>query len=137
MNRLLQNLALYLGVFLPVAVLTGMVVSHVTGTPPSPDWDAGWNPLLWLVFTAPWLLPTIALVPVLYLSVRALIRWQPRWNARLLAVLVSPALFASTWLGLWGADNFTFDLVAPVIVAAVVFGLVLRLPPGAEEPSEA
>ena len=136
MSRLLQNLALHLGVFLPVAVLGCMGVSHLTGTPPSPDWDAGWNPLLWLAFTAPWLLPTLALAPVLYLLVRALIRWQPRWNARPLAVLSAPVLFASTWLGLWGRDNFTLDLVLPVVVGAVAYGLVLRLPPRAGEPSE-
>jgi len=128
--RLLKNVGLFLIVFLPAAALASMLMAGLLRgrLPTSPQWDAGWNPVLWLIMTAPWLLPTVAVVPVLHLLGWVLARRRPHWSGKLTVALASPTLFSAAALGLWGPENFRVDLVAPVVAAGVVYGLVFRLP---------
>lgn len=125
-----KNLGLFLIVFLPVAALASMVMANLPGgrVPSSPQWDIGWNPVLWFIMTAPWLLPTVVVVPVLHMLGLFLVGRRPHWNLRLAVAIASPALFSAAVLGLWGPDNFRVDLVLPVVVSAVVYGLVFRIP---------
>jgi len=127
---LVKNLGLFLIVFLPAAAVASMLMAGLLGdrVPASPQWDAGWNPVLWFIMTAPWLLSTIVVVPALHLLGWVLVRRRPHWNGRLAVALASPALFSAAVLGLWGPGNFRVDFVLPVVVSAVVYGLVFRIP---------
>ena len=125
-----KNLGLFLIVFLPAAALASMVMSGLLGNrvPSSPEWDIGWNPVLWLIMTAPWLLPTVVVVPLLHLLGLSLGGRRPNWNPRLAIALASPILFSAAVFAVWGTDNFRVDFVLPVVVSAVVYGLVFRVP---------
>jgi len=127
---LVKNLGLFLVAFLPAAAVASMLMEGLLGdrAPASPQWHAGWNPVLWLIMTAPWLLPTAVVVPALHLLGWVLVRRRPHWNGRLTVALASPVLFAVAILGLWGPGNFRVGFVLPVAVSAVVYGLVFRIP---------
>jgi hypothetical protein len=130
----LKNLGLFLVVFLPCVALVSMVLAAVLGdrVPSSPQWQAGWNPLLWLIMTAPWLLPTAFVVPLLHMLARTLRRRLPSMQARLTFVAASTLLFLLAVLALWGVANLTVSFALPVVVSAAAYGFVFRIPlPGA------
>ena len=128
--RLVKNLSLFLIVFLPAAAVASMLMAGLLGdrVPASPQWHVGWNPVLWLIMTAPWLLPTVVVIPALHLLGWVLVRRRPHWNGRLIIAFASPLLFSAAILGLWGPGNFRVEFVLPVVVSAVVYGLVFRIP---------
>ncbi|MBC8450786.1 MAG: hypothetical protein ISS31_09160 [Kiritimatiellae bacterium] len=126
---LLKNLGLFLIVFLPVAAIVSMVMAGVLGDglPPESAWHIGWNPVLWFIMTAPWLLPTALVVPILQLLGSVLGKRLPLGKVRLAMLAASPALFFLAVLALWGPGNLDVDFILPVLVSSVVYGLVLRV----------
>ena len=126
---LLKNLGLSLLVFLPLVAVVSMVVAGVLGdrAPTAPEWRVGWNPILWLIMTAPWLLPTVLVVPLLHFLGRGLGKRFSVGLVRGLVVAASPILFLLAVLALWGPGNFDVGFVLPVFVSALVYGSVLRI----------
>jgi len=126
---LLINLGLFLVVFLPAAALASMVLAGVLGdrVATSPDWDVGWNPILWLVMTMPWLLPTVAVVPVLHFLGKGIAGRRSRSAARRALPVLSPVLYVLAVLVLWGPGNFRLEFVLPVALAGVLYGAVQRI----------
>ncbi len=127
---LLKNLGLFFIVFLPAVALASMLLAGLPGARAavSPEWRIGWNPVPWLIMTAPWLLPTILLVPALHLLGKWLVRKRSRGNARLVIALASSVLFPAAALALWGPSNLRVDFVLPIVISALGYGLVFRLP---------
>ena len=128
----LRNLALFFLGFLPLVAILSMVLSYLMADriPSSAEWDLGWNPVLWFIVTAPWLLPTVLLVPVLHFLGKAAVRRFARPFARVILMMSSVILFMAALLILWGWENFQWDFVLPVVTAAWLYGALLRLPPG-------
>lgn len=127
---LVKNMALFFLVFLPTVALASMTLAGFLGDhfQSSPQWNAGWNPLLWLIITAPWLLPTVIVVPLLHFLAKGLMRRSPRVVVRRVLLVASPALFIAAVLALWGPGNFRLDFVLPVAVSGVFYGVLQRLP---------
>lgn len=135
---LLKNLGLFLLVFLPLVALVSMVLAGVMGDPAdvADEWYVGWSPILWFIMTAPWLLPTVLVVPILHFLGRALAKRTSPRSARSVVLVASPVLFLLAVLGLWGPHNLEIDFVFPVLAAAFVYGAVLRIakPTGHGDP---
>jgi hypothetical protein len=130
------NLVLFPLVFLPAIALVGMVWEGIAGAP-SPTWRVGWNPLLWLLWTAPWHLPLIGLVPVLHLLARVLARPRAaRRPVRLLLVIASPVLATLGLLAVYGRGNVRLDVLLPVALAGLAYGAVLRIPAAPAPPGD-
>ena len=129
-----RNIGLFFVLFLPAVALVSMVLTGVLGesVQTSPDWDIGWNPILWLIMTAPWLLPTILAVPLLHLLGKGVAKGFSRPLARRILLGASPVLFMVCVLIEWGPDNFTLEFVLPVAVSGLLYGGLLRIPRGAE-----
>lgn len=127
---LLVNVVLFFLGFLPAVALVSMFLAGIFGERmgASPDWEIGWNPILWLIMTAPWLLPAVFLVPVLHLLGKHAAKRLSRQSARQIVVVASPTLFVLTTLGLWGLENFQWGFMTPVAVAGLLYGAVLRIP---------
>jgi len=131
---LLRNFVLYLLVFLPVAALAGMLMQNLgLSAEVSPEWEIGWNPILWMIVTVPWLLPTILAVPILHYLSRWLTRRFPKGRARIAVMIASAILFTLALLVLWGPGNFSPDFILPALVSALIYGAVFRMP---DPPSE-
>jgi uncharacterized membrane protein len=126
----LKNITLFFFGFLPLAAVVNMVLAGVLGdrVHTSPDWKIGWNPILWFIMTAPWLVPTVVIVPVLYFLAREISRRHSRTTARRALLGASPALFLLAVLLLYGPDNFQWDLILPVGLAGLLFGAMQRIP---------
>jgi len=126
----LKNLLLFFLVFLPAVALLCMVLEFVladrAGT--SSEWRVGWNPLMWLILTVPWLLPTVLLVPILHFLARLMGRRHSVSGARAFLIVASPILFVVAVLGLWGVQNLEPGFLGPVAVAGLVYGSVIRVP---------
>jgi hypothetical protein len=101
----------------------------------APEWKVGWNPLMWLVFTLPWLLPTVLLVPILHLLARLMVRRHSGSGARAFLIVASPILFVVAVLALWGFHNLEPGFLGPVAVAGLVYGAVFRVPGGVGQES--
>lgn len=123
---LLRNVGLFFVVFLPAAAIAGMLVEAWL-VEPAPGWEVGWNPVLALVLTAPWLAPAVLVVPLLHWLAAALAARFSRRTARAALLGASPALFLATVGVLWGPQNFRLELGLPVAAAGLAFGGVLRI----------
>ncbi len=100
------------------------------GATASPEWRVGWSPILWLIMTTPWLIPTVLVVPLLHLMARGLRTRVSRRSVRVGTLIASPVLFALAVLALWGPHNFQLDFVLPVVLSGFVYGAVFRIPEG-------
>jgi len=89
----LKNIALFFFGFLPAVAIANMALNAVLGdrVPTSPDWEIGWNPILWFIMTAPWLVPTVVIVPLLYILAKVIVRRFSRPVARGVLLGASPA----------------------------------------------
>jgi hypothetical protein len=123
----LKNLGLFFVVFLPVIAITGMIAEGIAG-PASPTWRVGWNPLLWLVWTAPWHAPVVVAVPLLHILGRRLARRGSRSAARRTLLVASPLTCAVVMLGVYGPDNAGAGTLLPILLAGLAYGAVLRIP---------
>ena len=126
----LKNIALFFVVFLPTVAIASMVLTEALGdrVHTSPDWEIGWNPLLWFIMTAPWLIPTVVSVPLLYFLAKGIARRSSRSVARRVLLGASPALFLGTILVIYGPNNFSWDFILPVGVSSLLFGALQRIP---------
>ena len=126
----LKNLLLFFLVFLTVVALSCMVLEFVLGdrAGTSPEWKVGWNPLMWLILTLPWLLPTVLLVPVLHILAKVMARRHSPSGARAFLIVATPILFVVAVLGLWGFQNLEPGFLGPVAVAGLVYGTVFQVP---------
>ncbi len=126
----LKNLGLFLVVFLPLVALVSMVMEGVLGdrVATSPEWRVGWNPIMWLIMTAPWLIPTVLVVPALHFLGRGLRKRIPQGRVRGIMVIASPVLLSVAVLVLWGPHNFQLDFALPVVLSGLVYGAVFRIP---------
>ena len=124
---LIANLGLFVAVFLPVVALVAMGLEGLLG-PASPEWRVGWNPLLWLLWTAPWHVWLILLVPLLHWVGRAMAAARGRHTARATLLTAAPLLFAVAMRGFYGPGNGGMDVLLPVLIAGLAFGAVARIP---------
>jgi hypothetical protein len=129
-RSLLGNLALFLFGFLPTAAVVSMVLAPVLEDPAetAPEWRLGWNPFLWWIMTAPWLLPAILAVPALHFLGKWSASRFSRSRARRLLLGAAPALFLVIILVLWGPENFRLSFVLPVAISGFLYGAVQRIP---------
>ena len=127
---LVKNMALFFLGFLPAVAVASMTLAGVFGDhiESSPQWKVGWNPFVWLIMTAPWLLPTAVVVPLLHFLGKGVLRRFSRVVARRVLLGASPALFMVAVLALWGPGNFRLDFVLPVAVSGVLYGALQRIP---------
>jgi hypothetical protein len=91
------------------------------------EWDMGWNPVLWLIATAPWQIPIVVFVPLLHLLAGRVERRHAAGTARRVVVPAAAAMFLLGNVALWRLDNMT-ELAVPVLVAGAVYGAVFRVP---------
>jgi hypothetical protein len=120
---------LFFVVFLPATTVANMTLGVLfPQEAAAPEWKLGWNPVLWLVMTAPWVTVAVVAVPVLHFVGAIAARRTSSRNARTVVVAVAPVLFLAVLVGLWGASYLTVELGAPVCFGAVVYGIVFRMP---------
>ena len=126
----LRNRGLFFVVFLPLVALVSMVMEGVLGdlVAKAPEWHVGWNPIMWFIVTAPWLIPTVVVVPVLHFLGRGLRKRISPGRVRGIMVIASPVLLSVAVLVLWGPHNFQLDFGLPVVLSGLVYGAVLRIP---------
>lgn len=130
----LRNLGMYFWMFLPAATLAGMAYRAVFNQPAvAPEWDPGWNPILWLIMSVPWLLPTVLAVPVLHVTANHLVRGPWKRTVRGLLMAAAPLLFLLILLGLWGSSYLELHLLLPMLLGAWAYGALFRIP---QEPAE-
>jgi hypothetical protein len=126
---LLKNILFFFVVYLPALALASMfmqLIPAVVQRTPS-EWELGWNPILWLITTAPWQIPNVVFVPVLHLLAGRAGRRHAPGTARRVVVPAAAAMFLLGNLALWRLDNMA-ELAVPVAVAGVVYGVVFRVP---------
>jgi len=124
-----RDLGMYFWLFLPATTLAGMAYRAVFNQPAvAPEWDIGWNPILWLIMSIPWLLPTVIGVPVLHLSSCQLGLRVSRRTVRVLLAFATPLLFVLIMLGLWGGSYLEAHLLLPLVVGAGFYGGLLGIP---------
>ena len=126
----LRNLGLFFVVFLSLVALVSMVMEGVLGdrVATSPEWRVGWNPIMWLIVTSPWLIPTVLVVPVLHFLARGLRKRMPLGNVRRIMLVASPVLFLVAVLALWGPSNLQLDFALPVVLSGLAYGALFRIP---------
>jgi hypothetical protein len=126
----LKNLILFFVVYLPAVAIVSMLMELIPSVHArTPDtWDVGWNPIVWLLLSAPWQLPSVILVPLLHFLGWAFAARSSRSRARRAAVVASPILFLAAWLVLYGPENSNVESVVPVVLAGLLYGAVLRIP---------
>ncbi len=126
----LKNIALFFFMFLPTVAITSMVLTESLGdrVHTSPEWEIGWNPILWFIMTAPWLVPIVVIVPLLYFLARVVTRRSSRSVARRVLLAATPALFMGALLIIYGPDNFSWEFALPVCVSGLLFGAMQRIP---------
>jgi hypothetical protein len=78
--------------------------------------------------TAPWLVPTVVIVPLLYILAKVIVRRFSRPVARGFLLGASPALILLAVLILYGPDNFSWDFILPVAVAGLLYGAMQWIP---------
>ena len=88
----LKNLAWFFVGFLPAVTLASMVWVAILGDryQTSPDWDLGWDPIMWFIVTTPWLVPLVVVVPLLYFVARGVGRSHSRSAARGVLLAATP-----------------------------------------------
>ena len=126
----LKNIALFFFVFLPAVAITSMVLIESLGdrVHTSPEWEIGWNPILWFIMTAPWLVPVVVVVPLLYFLARVVTRRSSRSVARCVLLGATPALFLVAILIIYDQGNFSWEFTVPVGVSGLLFGAMQRIP---------
>jgi len=126
----LKNIALFFFGFLPTVAIVSMVLIEALGdrVHTSPDWEIGWNPILWFIMTAPWLVPIVVIVPLLYFLAKIVTRRSSRSVARCVLLGATPALFLVAILIINGPDNFSWEFALPVGVSGLLFGAIQRIP---------
>ena len=126
----LRNLILFFVGFLPLVAIVSMVLAAVLGdrvVSPA-GWSIGWNPVLWFIVTAPWLLPTVVIVPVLHFLGKGAASRFSRPVVRAFLLGASPTLFMLAVLVLWGPENFRWEFVLPVATSGVLYGALQQVP---------
>lgn len=127
---LLRNIGLFFIGFLPAVAIVSMVVTAVVGDDAgsSSDLSAGWNPILALIITAPWLIPTVLVVPILHVLGWCAANRFSLPMARGILLAVSPALFMVAVLVLWGPQNSRLEFILPVVISGAFYGALQRIP---------
>jgi hypothetical protein len=127
---LLRNIVLFFIGFLPAVAVVSMVVAAVfrDGAESSSDLSVGWNPLLALIVTAPWLIPTVLVVPLLHILGSCAANRFSLPKARGVLLGASPAAFTVAVLILWGPQNFRLEFVLPVVISGVLYGALQKIP---------
>ncbi|MBT3979981.1 MAG: hypothetical protein HOE90_01435 [Bacteriovoracaceae bacterium] len=125
MLKLITNILLFPVTIFPVVALVGFIQEGVFGDLSSTE--PGFNPILWLIYTAPWVSPAVILSPIIHIVVQSISKRSFLTVARLSAVILSPLLFSLAMLVLWGVRNFTVDSIFPIVIAGFVYGGIFRI----------
>lgn len=127
----LKNIGLFVLVFFPTIALASMGLQAIVGWERvAPEWRVGWNPIIWIILTAPWHVPTILIVPILHvLTWRTRRRWSVREVRRILLV-ASPILALAVPLLLYGGTCFQLETWLPVVLGGLLYGALMRIPAG-------
>ncbi len=131
---LLRNIGLFFIGFLPAVAILSMIVAAVSGdgAESSSDLSVGWNPVLALIITAPWLIPTVVVVPLLHILGSSVANRFSLPVARGVLLGVSPAVFMLAVLILWGPQNFRLEFALPVAISGVFYAALQRIPMNAD-----
>lgn len=133
--NLLFNIALFLLGFLPAAGIGSMVLDAVLGDQAGASgWEIGWNPVLWFILVTPWLVPTVIVVPILQILGKRLAARSSRARARRVLLVLSPVLYSTAVLVIWGGGNFRPAFILPVAAAGVFYAALMRIPEGRPAP---